>query len=135
MSASSKTKCPKCRFVVKNVDSICCDNCLNWFHFKCSKLSRATFNKFVSDQSLQFVCNFCTKFPCGKCNKGVFEYNHAICCDSSNCNKLYHLKCTKVSLPFTSISNCEFSMVMPRLLASSVTAPSTSANKKSLFSL
>ena len=134
--APSKFKCPKCRVVVKNVDSICCDNCLNWFHVKCSKVSRPIFNKFLKDSTLTFVCDFCTKYPCGKCNLGVFPHNKAICCDLTKCNKWYHLKCTKVSLarynkfcskdnedewvcdscmllPFASLSNHELCSIMP----------------------
>ena len=94
----TKDKCPKCRFVVKNVDSICCDKCDCWFHVKCAKLTKTAFQELLSHPGSSFICVYCRDFPCGKCNVGVFPHNNALCCDNSSCNQWFHIKCTKVSL-------------------------------------
>ena len=41
---------------------------------------------------------FVKNFPCGKCDLPVFPHHKALCCDSNDCDKWYHLKCTKVSM-------------------------------------
>ena len=86
--------CKKCRKLVSdNCNSICCDNCSNWFHQKrnCSGLKTKDFNKFVKNTQLSWVCTFCSNYKCA-CNKPVFDFQNGIRCDL--CLNWLHLKCT-----------------------------------------
>ena len=89
--------CSKCTKVVyENSNCICCDDCQNWFHLRCTNLNLKEFNKFTKDSSLTFCCDFCTNYKCGKCNKPVFDNQNAIYCNS--CFLWYHVRCSKLSL-------------------------------------
>ena len=78
-------------------NSICCDNCDNWIHLRCSKIGLKAFKILNKDENSTFFCDYCKKYKCGKCDKPVFNNQNALFCES-DCRKWYHLKCTKVSL-------------------------------------
>ena len=46
----------------------------------------------------EFICIFCTKYPCGKCSKPVYNTQNAINCSVDDCNKWFHLRCSPFSL-------------------------------------
>lgn len=99
MTSKTKTKCPKCpRYVYDNQNSICCDECLNWFHLRCAGLSAKDFKLICKNPLSTFICNYCLHFKCGKCCKPVFDGQNALCCDVTDCSTWFHLKCTTVSL-------------------------------------
>ena len=106
-ASNHKVKCPKCRYFVNdNTNSVCCDDCDHWFHLKCSGLKLKEFKSLVKDSSSKFICNFCSNYKCGKCNKPVFDHQNGIGCDI--CNIWYHLKCSKHSLnDYVSMSKSE----------------------------
>ena len=63
-----KLLCPPCKLVCKNQqDCILCDNCHNWFHFQCTKLSRRAFDQFCQNESLLFICQICKTKTQKKC--------------------------------------------------------------------
>ena len=97
-SVTEKTKCPKCqKYISENCNSICCDKCNHWFHLHCSRLKLLRdFKTFVENPNQSFVCKFCLNYKCGKCDKPVFEYQNAMCCDL--CSLWHHLKCSKINL-------------------------------------
>ena len=66
VSCKQKFKCPKCRLIIGNVDSVCCDKCDNWFHPKCTKLSSAEFFALNDAPSSTYHCYFCKKLPLWK---------------------------------------------------------------------
>ena len=108
-----RQKCPKCSKHISQCSKssstgqgmVTCDSCKNCFHSKCANVG-----KHRSDDS-SFKCEYCLKYPCGKCHNPVFDYQNALCCEAKGCNKWYHLKCTKVSLHRYKImqknENCE----------------------------
>ena len=94
-----RVKCAKCRkFVYETQNSICCDNCNNWVHLRCSGISKKEFQKLSNDPKLSFCCKYCQYYKCGKCFKPVLDDQNALQCDNSDCSTWYHLGCTKVSL-------------------------------------
>ena len=122
--ASEVVKCKHClKIVYDGTNSICCNNCDNWFHVpKCAKIKVKEFKKFVQDKNLIWNCTYCTFFPCIKCKKPVFGFQNAIQCQS--CDKWIHLKCSGqndkhknasdficclcYSPPFSSLNNEQF---------------------------
>ena len=97
---SPTSKCKKCqKFVFLKQNSICCDSCDNWFHLKCSTLTKSEFDFFVDPKNsdIQFFCSYCENYPCGKCNVPVFDHQNSIMCEGL-CGKWFHLKCTKITL-------------------------------------
>ena len=73
--ANSITKCPKCiKIVYDNANSICCDDCDNWFHLRCTQLKLKDFKEFTNNPKLNFYCNFCVNYKCLKCDKPVFDH-------------------------------------------------------------
>ena len=92
--ANKVVKCKHClKIVYEGTNSICCNNCDNWFHVpKCAKIKSREFGKFIKDKTLIWNCTYCTHFPCLKCTKPVFEFQNSIQC--KNCKKLIHLKCS-----------------------------------------
>ena len=99
MATLQNYKCPKCRkFFSDNQNSICCDTCENWFHLRCSGLSRKEFKLHCEDSNKVFSCAFCINYKCGKCFLPVFNHHNALCCENQNCETWYHLRCTDVSL-------------------------------------
>ena len=52
--------CPKCDLIVSDdQNSIFCDVCKNWFHLRCTGLTRQRFEHFASDPSSQWFCKEC----------------------------------------------------------------------------
>ena len=95
--AESNTNCIKCKKVIINQNCICCDSCDGWIHLKCVKgLTRKEFDK-LGENNEEFNCIFCQKYKCGKCDNPVYPHQNAIQCDSEQCAKWHHLRCT----PFT----------------------------------
>ena len=96
MTSPVNLNCPKCRKgVSENQNSICCNDCNNLFHLKCTRIkTKALRNDFTSE----FCCFFCKHYQCGKCSLPVFDYQNSICCDSSICDTRFHLKCTGISI-------------------------------------
>ena len=93
-------KCLKCRKIVyKNQNSICCDKCDQWIHLKCSKMRLKEFKKFLDPENsgMKYFCSFCTDYPCGKCEKPIYDDSNSLQCESE-CGKWFHLRCTCVSL-------------------------------------
>ena len=61
--------CRKCKIECPiNVDSICCDICLNWFHVTYSGL---TYKLLCIDSTSVWYCQYCIQeyFPFGKLGK------------------------------------------------------------------
>ena len=88
------SKCKKC--IYENSNSICCDDCDNWFHLRCSKMRLIDFKKFAKDPSLKFYCHYCSECKCGKCCRPVFDHQNGIMCDA--CDSWFHLRCSKLNL-------------------------------------
>ena len=94
----NSSKCPRTiylKIIYENSNSICCDNCDNWFHLKCTKMKLKDFKRFLNNPKLKFICSYCQDFSCPKCNKAVFSHQNGICCD--HCQKWLHLKCTNIN--------------------------------------
>lgn len=94
---ANKVICLKCRKAVSNnQNSIQCDDCNNWIHKKCIKMTMDTFNLLTNDHSLFYYCDFCQFYKCNKCKKHVYDHELGICCDI--CNEWMHQKCTHLNL-------------------------------------
>ena len=90
-------KCIKCyKVVLAYQNSIKCDDCHSWIHYKCSELSKTQFLEHTNNYFLKFICQYCLYCQCGKCLKHVRDNQNGICCDS--CNKWIHLKCSTLKL-------------------------------------
>ena len=91
-------KCLQCRkFVLSNQNSICCDKCDQWIHLRCSKMKIKDFKELSEQPEAKFYCNFCLNYPCGKCDKPVYNHHNSLFCEAG-CGKWFHLKCTNVTL-------------------------------------
>ena len=97
--ASNKqiVKCSKClKIVYDNTNSICCDDCQNWFHQRCSGLKLKEISIYAKNKDLIFYCEYCLKYKCAFCTDPVFDHQNAISCDS--CFDWFHLRCSKLGL-------------------------------------
>ena len=99
MSKPNDSKCIKCeKKNLENKNVICCDNCNGWLHIKCAGLKLKEFHKICSDPSLDFLCNYCINFKCGKCSRPVYEGKNSIVCSVDECSTWFHLRCTEFTL-------------------------------------
>ena len=90
-------KCSKC--IYQNTSSIQCDQCVNFFHIRCTKITLKMLKKeSANNKNYTFVCDFCKFSKCSQCNLPVFNNQNSIKCDYSECFLKYHLKCTNVSI-------------------------------------
>ncbi len=79
-----------------NKCSICCDECNNWTHLSCTKLSVNRF-KLLSKPQTPFYCDNCyLKSMCPICCKSCKENQNCICCDL--CDKWLHYKCISLKM-------------------------------------
>ena len=54
--------CPNCKFrVLESQNSIYCDSCCNWYHLKCSGLTRRRFIELGNDASSTWFCKDCVE--------------------------------------------------------------------------
>ena len=90
-------KCIKCaKLCLEGQNCIQCDKCDGWIHLKCSGIRLKDFKNMT--KNTEFVCIFCTNYPCGKCSKPVYNTQNAINCSIDVCSKWFHLRCTPFSL-------------------------------------
>ena len=90
-------KCLKCtKLCLEGQNCIQCDKCDGWIHLKCSGIRLKDFKNMT--KNTEFVCIFCTNYPCGKCSKPVYNTQNAINCSIDVCSKWFHLRCTPFSL-------------------------------------
>ena len=94
-----KLVCPPCKVECKNEhDSILCDNCHNWFHFECTKLSRKAFNQFCQNKNSLFVCQICkseTQRNCMICKEGHTSEKITLYC--VGCLNSFCAKCLPIT--------------------------------------
>ena len=88
--------CTKCQdHCLYNEDSLCCDNCDEWTHFSCTKITKKHFKR-LSSSNLSFYCQNCELLiTCPSCSKYCQDGENSILCDC--CNRWQHLKCTSLS--------------------------------------
>ena len=92
--------CPKCDLIVSDdQNSIFCDVCKNWFHLRCTGLTRQRFEHLASDPSSQWFCKEC--IDCielnkywSVCTRRVVNIERAIPCH--NCKHYIHRKCSEL---------------------------------------
>ena len=89
-----KHSCTKCRKACKkNVregdESICCDKCKKWVHFRCTGLSPEELNLFISTDNL-FTCDRCRN-TCSNCKKLCRINQKVHTCKT--CKQKIHEKC------------------------------------------
>ena len=90
-------KCTNCaKMCINGQNCIQCDKCDGWMHLRCSGLKLKEFQNVGKDT--EFICIFCTKYPCGKCAKPVYNTQNAINCSIDECSKWFHLRCSPFSL-------------------------------------
>ena len=95
MTSKFEVKCLKrLKFISENSNSLNCDTCKKWIHLRCSGMKKVDFEKLCNDPNSNFDCLYCRKYKCGKCCKAVYTHNNGICCDNTQCNTWFHLKCT-----------------------------------------
>ena len=102
----SDCKCKKCQNQIgKNSNSICCDSCYKWFHFKCSNLSKTNFDFHVQNELEYWRCDYCVPYIC-KCKRIVKHNQNSIFCNI--CATWIHLKCSGLNKKeFTELLNSE----------------------------
>jgi hypothetical protein len=96
-SDSEVTKCIRCDKPVSG-NTIGCDICEGWLHLKCAGFKLKEFYKICEDVNTKFICRYCKFYQCGKCSKPVYPTQNGIQCDIDNCEKWYHLRCTKFTM-------------------------------------
>ena len=56
--------CPTCENSVKKGEKgVCCDECQQWWHAKCSKFNDEQYTWLEENISIRFLCKECTKKP------------------------------------------------------------------------
>ena len=79
-----KLLCPPCKSeCLDGEDCILCDNCHNWFHFECTKLSKRAFNQFCQNENSLFICYICqnrTKRNCNICKERHTSQTNTLYC-------------------------------------------------------
>ena len=99
LKANNNTKCIRCaKIIFENQNSIGCDDCEGWLHLRCSGFKLKQFKQICSNKDSTFTCRYCKFYKCGKCSKPVYPPQNGIQCDVNECEKWYHLRCTKFTL-------------------------------------
>ncbi len=106
----STFKCTKCQLpCLDSENSICCDDCDEWTHLSCTKLTVKQF-QHLSSSDTKFYCPSChLKSICPICSKVCRHNQNCILCDK--CDKWLHIKCIKLDIKeFRKLSNshCQF---------------------------
>ena len=88
----NEEKCKKCKKLLrKNSNSICCDVCNKWLHFKCSTLTQEEFDFHAKNELEFWRCEYCTPSIC-KCKLIIKNNQKSILCNI--CKTKIHLKCS-----------------------------------------
>ncbi len=95
--------CFQCNKTTDNSDSICCDKCSFWFHFKCSKLKLHEFNNLCNNSDQPWNCPPCIQKYCTRCNISTHNKPKTTCC---LCKSLFHNVC--VGLPKVKYDNSDW---------------------------
>ena len=62
----TEDKCIRCsKHFFPNQNAIKCDNCEGWLHLRCSGMKLRDFKMIREDT--EYICEYCVKYPCGKC--------------------------------------------------------------------
>ena len=101
--------CPCCKTDCGELNCIFCDECCNWFHQGCAKLSDKRFKLLGNSVNLNYKCKFCksrTK-KCSKCSKTLKNVSekklYCISCKEWSCHDCLTLTLsTNQILKFTS---------------------------------
>ena len=90
--------CNNCNklFTSTNLDSICCDLCLRWYHYICADLTLNDFNKYCVDETLIWKCKLCINKFCKKCNKNISRIKNISC---NICKNKFDQKCSGLAKP------------------------------------
>ena len=98
MATTENSNCPVCRKICLDTQNcICCDNCENWFHLRCSKLTRKDFKFFQNPTSIYTLAIIAPTTSVENV-LNLFLTTTMPCCDNTCCNTWFHLKCTNISL-------------------------------------
>ena len=84
-----KKACKECK--EEGQESICCDKCLNWVHFRCTNESRDT----LINPDFAYTCNRCYR-TCPICDKLCRKNQRSIPCNK--CKFQHHEKCIFASI-------------------------------------
>ena len=90
--------CPCCRYDCDETNCILCDDCCNWFHQSCAKLSDKRMQHLGNSPNLKYKCKFCCKKKnkCASCCKNLNEtFNNKLYCVS--CVDWFCQDCLKLS--------------------------------------
>ena len=105
-----KKACKECK--EEGDESICCDRCLNWVHFRCTNESRET----LTNPDFSYICDRCYR-TCPVCDKLCRKNQKFIPCNS--CKFQHHEKCIFVNIPgqqtFFNCQTCNSSSAEPSL--------------------
>ena len=93
-----KKACKECK--EEGQESICCDRCLNWVHFRCTNESRDT----LINPDFIYTCDRCYRTS-PVCDKLCRKKQKSIPCDS--CKFQHHVKCILASIPAQQTFNCQ----------------------------
>ena len=89
-----KDDCNICKKLVKNTDKgIQCDNCDEWIHTKCEKISENQYEIYNIDPEKVFICKKCRK--CNVCERTIATNHKRLKCNT--CLKFIHPKCNKMN--------------------------------------
>ncbi len=88
---SQNHPCVHCKLKCNNngvINSLCCENCFNWYHLTCA---RHLNSKLSNSLSQKFRCNLCIqKTKCHTCGRKYFSRSkrvNCINCENSFCSK------------------------------------------------
>ena len=85
----SSFTCLTCANIIKNCNSISCDNCDSWHHLQCTNIDIQK-KLFVRDKKKKWICPKYTY--CSYCNLVLKRVSNSINCNG--CNVWVHLKCS-----------------------------------------
>ena len=94
-SKTLNSKCIKCSkgFLNTKQKTVQCTLCSNHLHLKCIDLNKNAYQSFSGDKD--FICQYCSHYPCITCQKHVYDKQDGFFCDG--CNLWTHRWCTRVS--------------------------------------
>ena len=97
--SNCKKACKECK--EEGQESICCDRCLNWVHFRCTNESRET----LINPDFVFTCDRCYR-TCPACDKLCRKNQKSILCNT--CKFQHHEKCILASFAAQqTLFNCQ----------------------------
>ena len=94
-SKTLNSKCIKCSkgFLNTKQKTVQCTLSSNHLHLKCTDLKKNTYQSFSGDKD--FICQYCSHYPCISYEKHVYDKLDGIFCDG--CNLWTHRWCARVS--------------------------------------